>query len=190
MLRLKTGLTNRRIRRWRQARLVRGTSRAILNADQFNVRQPMKTLPRSNVWLACWWLVWGCLLAQQIILHPWHWDEAGLADNPSFSGATFFVILLPLAASFVLRWLVLPRVSTSILAFFVFLGGMVLAAMSGTGTTFLNVPFKQVTFLFCLAGIAEYLPIRARQTANVPNQSPDPTLSSGTPAAGQPPRLP
>jgi hypothetical protein len=30
-------LTNQRIRRWRQARLVQGTSRAILNADQFNV---------------------------------------------------------------------------------------------------------------------------------------------------------
>jgi hypothetical protein len=37
---LQTSLTNRRIRRSRQARLLRGSRRAILNADQFNVRQP------------------------------------------------------------------------------------------------------------------------------------------------------
>jgi hypothetical protein len=36
-------LTNQRIRRWRQARLVQSTSRAILNADQFDVSYIMTT---------------------------------------------------------------------------------------------------------------------------------------------------
>ena len=35
---MMAGLTNHRIRRFPQARLVRGTSRAIVNADHFNVR--------------------------------------------------------------------------------------------------------------------------------------------------------
>jgi hypothetical protein len=37
-----TRLTNHRIRRFPRARLVRGTSCAIVNADQFNVRVPAK----------------------------------------------------------------------------------------------------------------------------------------------------
>jgi chloramphenicol 3-O phosphotransferase len=37
-------LTNQRIRRWRQARLVQGTSRAILNADHFNVSHSMRPI--------------------------------------------------------------------------------------------------------------------------------------------------
>jgi hypothetical protein len=41
-------ITNQRIRRWRQARLVRGTSRAILNADQFNVSQLVNSQPQLS----------------------------------------------------------------------------------------------------------------------------------------------
>jgi hypothetical protein len=42
-------LTNHRIRRFRQARQVRGTSRAILNADQFNVRPNLSSANAASM---------------------------------------------------------------------------------------------------------------------------------------------
>jgi hypothetical protein len=120
----------------------------------------MKALPRSNLWLAGWWCVWSIVLAQQLVLHPWPRQGGWLNDNPGFSRPTFFVLLLPLAVSIILRWLVLPKVTSAVLAFFVFLGGIILAAMSGLASSFLDVPFKQITFLVCMAGILEFLPLR------------------------------
>jgi len=130
----------------------------------------MKTLPRSSLWIACWWLIWGCLLVQQVILHPWHWHGSWLNDNPSFTRLAFSGILSPLVMSVVLRWLILPTVSSTVVAFLVFVSGMMLAAMSGIIVTSLDVPYKQVTFILCVAGIVEYVPIRIGRAMNESNQ--------------------
>jgi hypothetical protein len=163
-----------------RARLVRGTSRAIVNADHINVRQPMKALPNSNRWLALWWLVWGTVLAQQFALHTWGGGDSGWQDNAAFSRASLLLVFVPFGVSMILRWVVLPRISSTVVAFFFFAGGVGLAGGLGLASSFLELPYRQVVFLICLAGIVTYLPLRFGTKAKAPNQSPDPTFASGT----------
>jgi hypothetical protein len=117
----------------------------------------MISLPRSKGWLIAWWLVWTSILAQQLLLHTWR--HVSFEDNPSFSRTTYVVVLMPLMGSIVLRWLVWPRTKLVGSSFAVFLAGLVLAAMSGLSVTFLAVPYREITFLFCLAGVLEFVPI-------------------------------
>lgn len=118
----------------------------------------MRTLPRSILLRAVWWLIWGCFLAQQLYLHRWTGQNLWLDNSPAFNRTTYVLLLLPLMISVILRWLVLPRVNSTHNAFGVFVAGLVLAAMSGLSVSFLEVPYKEVTFLVCLLGIGEFVP--------------------------------
>jgi hypothetical protein len=62
------GLTNHRIRRLPQARLVRSTSRAIVNADHFNVRQKRKM--RYGHVVGVLWLTAGLALIALVVFGP------------------------------------------------------------------------------------------------------------------------
>ena len=122
----------------------------------------MRTLPRSTLARAVWWMIWGGFLAQQLYLHPWTGQNLWQDNSPGFNRTTYLVLLLPLLVSAILRWAVLPRMNTTSNAFGVFVAGLVLAAMTGLSVTFLDVPYKEITFLVCLCGIGQYVPTAAR----------------------------
>jgi hypothetical protein len=122
----------------------------------------MRTLPRSILARAVWWLIWGGFLAQQLYLHRWSGQNLWEDNSPAFNRTTYAVLLLPLLVSIILRWAVLPRMTSTNNAFGVFVAGLVLAAMSGLSVSFLDVPYKEITFLVCLFGIAEYVPSASR----------------------------
>lgn len=122
----------------------------------------MRTLPQSIFARAVWWLIWGGFIAQQLYLHRWTGQDLWTDNSPGFSRTTYAALLLPLLLSVMLRWLVLPRMNSTSNAFGVFVAGLVLAAMSGLSVSFLDVPYKEITFLMCLLGIGEYVPTAAR----------------------------
>ena len=122
----------------------------------------MRTLPRSIFARAVWWLIWGGFLTQQLYLHRWTGLSLWTDNSPGFNRTTYAVLLLPLLISVLLRWLVLPRVQSTSNAFGVFVAGLVLAAMSGLSVSFLDVPYKEISFLLCLLGIGEYVPAATR----------------------------
>jgi hypothetical protein len=119
----------------------------------------MKTVPHSKPWLVFWWLIWAAVLGQQLALHSWRgtWFQ----DNPEFNRTSFAVLISILAISVILRWLVLSRVSSTPIAFVVFVIGISCAGGMGLASSFMDVPFKQSFFTLCLAGVIEYAPLRA-----------------------------
>jgi len=140
----------------------------------------MKTLRRANAWLTASWLLWASVLGQQLFIHSWH--GSWLADNPRFSRVTFFVLLAPLVASIGLRWLVLPRLKSTVVIFLVFFAGIILAAWCGFSSSFLDLPYHEIIFTLSLLGITEFIPLRSLSTTE-----PD---SPVTPPARRPPRQP
>jgi len=147
----------------------------------------MINLPRSKLWLGCWWLIWALIYAQQWSVHTWH--GPWFADNPAFSRPVFVIMLLPLLASVALRWLVLPRMTTTGATFAVFFTGMLLAAFSAFFANFMDLPFKQAIYLVCIISIVEFAPLRFGGS-KMPNHPTEPSSPSGTSAAGHPPRQP
>jgi len=122
----------------------------------------MNALPRSKVWLAFWWLVWCAVLVQQLALHSWRLGGSGFRDNPAFSRVSLVIILAPFGISMIVRWLAIPRISSPVGAFFLFAGGLGLAGGTALATSFLDVPYKQIVFFICLAGILTFVPLRLR----------------------------
>lgn len=118
----------------------------------------MKVLPSSKAWLAGWWVIWSAILAQQLLLHSWR--SLRLGDNPAFSRPLLILFLSPLAASVALRWLVLPRSKLPSSAFVVSLSGTILAAMTGLCASFVELPYRDIIFLVCLAEIVAFAPLR------------------------------
>jgi hypothetical protein len=103
------------------------------------------------------WFLWFVILLQQFLLHRWRglWFE----DNPSFNRTIYWLIVGPAIVSVLLRWLLLNRCKEALTHFIVFLAGIILAAMSALSTSFLDVPYGNITFLGCLIAIIEFAPI-------------------------------
>ena len=185
-------LTNRRIRCSPQARLVRGTSRAIVNADQFNVRtSTVKAVDIDSpirLGKTFWTFYTFVGLPILFVLRPWSWDDALISRIAA-------ALLLPFAAALIVYCLALLIAAISFggiiqrrkgRSLFITLG---IVAIVGCFEWAL-FGFKNSRWtsqLFCVSAAITLYRFLSSQSSD---QSSDRALSSGTPAAGQPARHP
>lgn len=69
--------------------------------------------------------------------------------------------LLPVAASILVRWVILPRISEARQAFPIFILGIALAEASCFIGLFVFPAYKEAFFAFSLLGIAQFVPVFA-----------------------------
>ena len=117
-----------------------------MNSDQ---RSPAKQI--------IWWLTWvvltGDLLLLPLLL------RIGLSNRgASEFGWRLIFVVLPLAVAIGIRWLVLPRMGSTIPAFFLFLVGLILADMSGLMMLFLEPPYRAALYCLCVVGMLQFIP--------------------------------
>lgn len=118
-----------------------------MNSDQ---RSPAKQI--------IWWLTWvvltGDLLLLPLLL------RIGLSNRgASEFGWRLIFVVLPLAVAIGIRWLVLPRMGSTIPAFFLFLAGLILADMSGLMMLFLEPPYRAALYCLCVVGMLQFIPL-------------------------------
>jgi hypothetical protein len=130
-----------------------GEQRRILNG---NGRAMMKKL--------VWWLTWLVLTAHLVLLPLLLGIRLSNSAMSGFGWRVVFVVL-PLMIAVGLRWLVLPRVGSTILAFFLSLTGLILADMSGLMTVFLEPPHRLVLYCLCVIGMLQFIPLFILRTA-------------------------
>lgn len=147
----------------------------------------MKNLPRSKFGFACCWLIWAAPLVQQWSIHGWRVNGPWLADNPTFPRPVFIGMLLPLLASIIIRWFVLPRIKMTATAFVVFFSGIFLATLSAFFAGFLELPCKGTIYLASILAVVEFVPLRFGVAAKPHHPTSPPPAS---PPADQPPRKP
>lgn len=107
--------------------------------------------------LIVWWLTWAVLTGHLVLLPLLLGIRLSNTAESAFGWRTIFVVL-PLAVATGIRWLVLPRVGSSILAFFLFLAGLILGDMSGLMTVFLGAPCRLLLYLVCVIAMLQLIP--------------------------------
>ena len=118
-----------------------------------------KTPPPVKVW----WILWAAILAGQIMIY------AALGRGPlpaPVPGANPFANLIgfvPLFVSIIIRWLVLPRSTSPVPAFAMFIVGLALADACGILGIFLGGPYRDSLFVLGVLGITQYVPLYARK---------------------------
>jgi hypothetical protein len=105
-----------------------------------------------------WWVTWAVLTCHLVVLPLLLGIRLSNNAESAFGWRTVFVVL-PLAIATGIRWLVLPRVRSPILAFFLFLAGLILADMSGLMTVFLEPPHRLPLYLVCVLGMLQFIPL-------------------------------
>lgn len=101
------------------------------------------------------WIVWGGILSGLVLITA----LVPPSSQPGVNPALAYVPLLPLCVSAVVRFVVIPRISTLPKAFPVFLIGVAMAEASGLLGKFLSgPPHDMIYFGAALAMLALYVP--------------------------------
>ncbi|MDD5349562.1 MAG: hypothetical protein PHQ12_05065 [Chthoniobacteraceae bacterium] len=114
--------------------------------------------------LLVWWVVWAAFFTG--LCQIYYFLGVAAPAHPAYGPANALVAaagLLPVAASIVIRWAVLPRLSDSRKAFVFFVVGIALAEASCFLGLFVFPAFKTPLFAFSLLGIAQFIPFFARR---------------------------
>ncbi len=116
--------------------------------------------PQPSPPAGTWWIIWGAigcgLIAISVVIPRSIEDE--------FAGAIRYLPLLPLAASAVVRWVILPRTleAPAARAFVLFVAGLALAEGSGIMGIVLGGPLRDAYLTLALLGLAQFAPFFAR----------------------------
>ena len=129
-----------------------------------------------------WWMTWTVLTGHLVLLPLLLGIRLTNSGVSAFGGRVAFVIL-PLAIATGIRWLVLPRIGSTILAFFLSLVGLILADMSGLMMLFLEPPCRAALYCLCVVGMLQFIPLFILKKTH---RSRLPT-DGGAPASGKPP---
>ena len=132
----------------------------------------MPALPRSNLWLSVWWLAWGAILYQQLYVRIFGPSRSLLFSGNHFNAGIFAFLLCPLCIGCVVRWVVLPKVTTPVWGFFFFILGLILAAMTGLAFLFMEVLGGAILSWVCIIGILQFAPIRRKEAEPISAANP------------------
>jgi len=118
---------------------------------------------RNRAKIIVWWILWGAVLSGLTIL----FFSLGRAPAVPTEVArekmlTGMIGVVPLFISVVIRWLVLPRYTEMNRAFVMFIIGLALAEACGLLGIFFGGQYRNDLFLLGIFGIAQYVPIFAR----------------------------
>ena len=105
-----------------------------------------------------WWLIWAVLTGHLVLLPVLLGIRLSNSGASEFGGRAAFVVL-PVAIATGIRWLVLPRMGSTIPAFFLFLVGLILADMSGLMMLFLEPPYRAALYCLCVVGMLQFIPL-------------------------------
>lgn len=130
------------------------------------MNQAGKPVPKAMMF----WILWGSILMGMpmiyFVLKP---DSTSQQTNPMFA----FIALSPLLISLVLRWALLPRMTTSQKALPLFIVGMAMAEGCGIVGLILGGDYRHWLFLAGLLGVLQYIPFFASKfdqpSTNPPN---------------------
>jgi len=115
---------------------------------------------RIKLTLRILWVIWAAELVFLIALYLMFGSDASVPAN-LFANLIGFV---PLFVSIIIRWLVMPRSGARpgrLLVIFV--AGVALAESCGVMGIFLGGPYRQDLFILGLLGVAQFVPLFARQ---------------------------
>lgn len=118
----------------------------------------MNSDKRSTAKQIVWWLTWAMLTGHLVLLPLLLGIHLSNSEASEFGWRVVFVVL-PLVIATGMRWLLLPRMGSSIPAFFLFLGGLILADMSGLMTLFLRPPYRTALYCLCVLGMLQFIPL-------------------------------
>jgi hypothetical protein len=117
----------------------------------------MKAMNRTRILTIGWWVTWGVFFVHLLLLPSLIGASISDGQGSNF-GWRIVVVLSPLATSVGIRWLFLTRVKSRVIAFVLFLIGLILADMNGLMAVFLNLPFRRVLYWLCVIGVAQFFP--------------------------------
>ncbi len=117
---------------------------------------------RRKAQLLVWWIIWASILSGLIIIYLL------LGRGPVKPAETSDLLVnlsgvIPLFISIVIRWLVLPRYDSLQKAFPIFIAGLALADGCGILGIFLGGPFRDDLFVLGVLGVAQFVPLFAKQ---------------------------
>jgi len=118
---------------------------------------------RLRAQLMVWWTIWGSILAGLVLVYAVLGRSPLPADAAPRQSLTGMIGIVPLFLSIILRWLVLPRRREPRSAFILFVTGVALAEACGILGIFLGGPYRDELFVLGVLGIAQYVPLFARQ---------------------------
>lgn len=105
-----------------------------------------------------WWILWtgitGGLVLVYVLLG--HTAAPVVAELPAFLP---YFIATPLLLSCVVRWLVLPRLTSRLKAFPIFIIGLALAEGSGMLGIFLGGPDRDTLAALAFVGLLQFAPV-------------------------------
>lgn len=123
---------------------------------------PGKPLPPHFVW----WILWAaffaglCQIYYFLAVAPASRPAHPPADSSPFMAA---LGLLPLAASIIVRWAILPRMTSRQQALPAFILGIALAEATCYLGIFFFPAFRLPLFVFSLLGIGQFIPVFAKR---------------------------
>lgn len=117
--------------------------------------------PHTATPLFIWWAIWLSIVVGLIVVFVFLGQKRPEVVGPAPSAMMDYLGLAPLAASSLLRWLVLPRVAAGRAAFVVFVVGLALAEGCGFFGIFLSSRAAEL-FALSLLGLAQWVPVFAQ----------------------------
>ena len=112
--------------------------------------------------LKAWWVIWVVILGGLVTLYAVV-GRGPLPARPSPNPLVDLTGLVPLFVSIIIRWLVLPCITSMLRAWFMFVAGLVLAESCGILGLFLGGPYRDSLFLLGVLGVTQYVPFFAKQ---------------------------
>jgi hypothetical protein len=118
---------------------------------------------KSKQMLLVWWIAWGAVLGGLVVIYlalgRGPVEPEPVADKDVLK---HLIGLVPLFASVVIRWLVLPRFDSLQRAFPIYIVGLALAEGCGILGIFFGGPFRDDLFLLGVLGVMQFVPLFAR----------------------------
>ncbi len=144
----------------------------IHNPGQENQATVVTHRPPPKTGLVVWWVLWASFLVG--IFAIFHFVSRSTSSSPAAGprSAAWLVALLPIAASGIVRWVILPRVTTAQTAWPLFILGIAFAESTTFFGLFLFPAHRQGLFIISALGIAQFVPIFASRFYSGPGQKP------------------
>ena len=119
---------------------------------------------KTKQMLLVWWVAWAAILGGLVMIYVL-FGRGPVKPEPVADKEVLkhLIGLVPLFVSVVIRWLVLPRFDSLQRALPLYIVGLSLAEACGILGIFLGGPFRDDLFVLGVLGVAQFVPIFARQ---------------------------
>lgn len=124
----------------------------------------MENQPKTQ--LLVWWVLWGAFMVgifQIFYFLGVAGDAAKQSSAPAQAPLVAALGLIPVAVSFLIRWVALPRIQIAQTALAIFILGIAFAEATCFLGIFIFPAYKVVFFAFSVLGIFQFIPVFAHR---------------------------